>query len=298
MSSVKILKIDPTGFFVKNETTQEDTMSGGSNESSVASLSDSESEKATQDLDYLPQVSSAVSVIKEDSIQDGGREKINANEVQGYLQKPAENINIEYTKKELNSDEIKKTDPPGILSSEATTPTSSEGEPEKEGFYSSDEEEVINMTDTKLYDVLATVLEDQEGNNVSENLNKITVNLEKHNEVMGKLLSEYTEMNKDRLREKRAIEDLANAVNQQTRVLDRIADILESHFKTGVPVNKKKEVEPESDLEEEEINENLRRKLAIEDSLKGKKYGGDKSSRKLPNPLFDSKTTDVKVSKL
>jgi len=56
------------------------------------------------------------------------------------------------------------------------------------------ESEVIDLSGDKLYEVLAMVLEDQKGDNISENLFKLNKTMEKHSEIMEKILNQLISM--------------------------------------------------------------------------------------------------------
>lgn len=247
-NNIKIVKVDPTGFFVKKD---EETISeGGSDDestvssaSSVSSVSDSESEA---DLNPLPKVSTSVSVIKE-----GGTNVVVENKDDVAL--ASNYLSVKPEEQATNSTPISSGGTPesSVESTESET-EDTKSSVSNETSETNDTEEVIDMTDETLYTVLAAVLEDEDGNNVSENLSAIKSNLEKHNETLEKILGEYAESNRERAKEKRYFEQMTNAINNQNRMLERMVSVFEVFLKSsGVKVNQPAKIEEEdSDSEE------------------------------------------------
>lgn len=84
-------------------------------------------------------------------------------------------------------------------------------------YYSDAEEDVIDMTDNKLYDILASVLEDEDGENVSENMSKMNRNLEK----VITMFEAYQQNNtKDEYLSK-----ISEAIENQNKILTQIVKV-------------------------------------------------------------------------
>jgi len=331
MSNIKIVKLDPTGFNVRPDTpTVSDNESahsvdsiGGSETSSIASFN---SEKTPDDLAYLPNVSSNVSVTKTDLVshsspvtttssiplppisnkslnQSGGKslEEPLVDGAQGYLtiKKNDDEIsaNSAYSQRELKTDEL-STDSPASLMSLAkpiqptepefstmvkppqTMPDQKSETGSRNDYYSTEDEEIIDMTDNKLYEVMASVLEDEEGDNVSENLAKISRGLEKLNDVLSKIHTEYAEINKERAKERRHFEQMAMAINNQNLLLVKIMEI----FDTGKK-NKPKDNDASSAVSEGYLSTILNTRGGKDERRESKKISefSEKPKEKDPN---------------
>jgi len=238
MSNIKNVKVDPTGFFLREDDTQ-----------SHASLDDSSSESSLEE--YMPkkqdlvhiQTSPNVTVIKEGGsepttpppiveklpvnpdtpiVQSGG---IKQGDIENYLKikekdDDEESVNSTYSEKEMNSDELnteKKEDSEPVVVPKPPpldTPTDSQND-----YYTDTEEEIVDMTENKFYEVLASVLEDEEGENVAENMAKLNRNLERHNELLELILKEFIKSNTHNQNSAKMIETLNNNVNNQTKIL-------------------------------------------------------------------------------
>lgn len=254
--NIKTIKVDPTGFYI-NKQPQEDN-------SKVSVSSDSSSEEEDHSLVHLQNVPSNVTVIKEGgetSTNDNNTEntattasatatsvpeKKTENDIENYLSvenKPEENetVNSQYSENELNTEkELPKEN------NQEKQPESKE--PPKNEYYSDDDEEVIDMTENKLYEVLASVLEDEQGENVSENLAKLNRNLERHNELMGKILHELINMNREKHKEHRFFEALTRKLNKNSLNTDFETSIQpsdtegesETNFKKGGRIQRMK----------------------------------------------------------
>ena len=110
-------------------------------------------------------------------------------------------------------------------------------------YYSDAEEDVIDMTDNKLYDILASVLEDEDGENVSENMAKMNRNLEK----VITMFEAYQQNNtKDEYLSK-----IGEAIENQNKILTQIVKALE---KQGQP-NQDAKVSFLNESKENELNE-------------------------------------------
>ena len=124
-------------------------------------------------------------------------------------------------------------------------------------YYSDAEEDVIDMTDNKLYDILSSVLEDEDGENVSENMAKMNRNLEK----VITMFEAYQQNNtKDEYLSK-----LGDAIENQNKILSQLVSILEKQApnnestkkeSTKKESNEKNEKHDESESSTESSNNN------------------------------------------
>lgn len=114
--------------------------------------------------------------------------------------------------------------------------TTAQPDNNRNDYYSDAEEDVIDMTDNKLYDILASVLEDEDGENVSENMAKMNRNLEK----VITMFEAYQQNNtKDEYLSK-----IGEAIENQNKILSQIVKILE------------KQEQPNQELNNSGLNEN------------------------------------------
>jgi hypothetical protein len=96
-------------------------------------------------------------------------------------------------------------------------------------YYSDAEEDVIDMTDNKLYDILSSVLEDEDGENVSENMAKMNRNLEK----VITMFEAYQQNNtKDEYLSK-----IGEAIENQNKILSQIVRVLEKQGQSNQETN-------------------------------------------------------------
>jgi hypothetical protein len=102
------------------------------------------------------------------------------------------------------------------------------------------------MTDNKLYDILASVLEDEDGENVSENMAKMNRNLEK----VITMFENYQQNNaKDEYLSK-----IGEAIENQNKILSQIVQVLEKRNQNLHPNQPKK---PNQDVNVEISNQNV-----------------------------------------
>ena len=122
--------------------------------------------------------------------------------------------------------------------------------PMRNDYYSDTDEEVIDMTDNKLYEVLASVLEDVDGNNVSENMAKT-------NSYLEKLISIFENQQKHSNSDD-SILRMSNAIENQNKLLTRIVDIFEKSTKNNQesPKKKNQDINLGEDINLEEENTN------------------------------------------
>jgi hypothetical protein len=134
-------------------------------------------------------------------------------------------------------------------------------------YYSDAEEDVIDMTDNKLYDILASVLEDEDGENVSENMAKMNRNLEK----VITMFEAYQQNNtKDEYLSK-----ISEAIENQNKILTQIVKALE------------KQEQPNQDLNVSVLNEEKEN-----DNKKNKKHEKPKSSSSSESESDKGENTD------
>lgn len=156
-------------------------------------------------------------------------------------------------------------------------------------YYSDAEEDVIDMTDNKLYDILASVLEDEDGENVSENMAKMNRNLEK----VITMFEAYQQNNtKDEYLSK-----IGEAIENQNKILSQIVKALE---KQAQP-NQDAKVSFLNESKENELNElnenkgnkgnNLNNELN-ENNKKNKKNEKSKSSSESSSESDKGENTD------
>lgn len=272
--NIKIVKVDPTGFFVKKDEEDEASIDSEITDESSVTSEISEPENENINLNPLPSAPKAVSVIKEPEVMQSSIIKIdNASDVaniNSYLSVKKEEPEIPFTNNTV---------------SEETVTSESSAQSKNETISDTDtdsDEQVIDMDDNTLYTALAALLEDEDGDNVSDNLKNINRHLEKHNETMEKILNEYSEINKERARERKYMEQLSIAINNQNRMMERLVNVFDVFLKSsGV---KTKEIENED-------NDML-------GGLEEKNVRTDKISRRIETPENTGKhRSTVKVFK-
>lgn len=97
---------------------------------------------------------------------------------------------------------------------------STNAQPEtRNDYYSDTEEDVIDMTDNKLYDILASVLEDEDGENVSENMAKMNRNLEK-------VITMFEAFQQNNAKDE-YLSKIGEAIENQNKILSQIVKVLE-----------------------------------------------------------------------
>lgn len=110
-----------------------------------------------------------------------------------------------------------------------------------------DDADVIDMTDDQLYQVLSGVLVDDDGNNVCDNILKIANGIDKHNDLLEKLVGEVAKSNKHKESEASSIKALAETMRTQNAILEKIV----SSFKGFLD----EQDESDADVEEEVVEE-------------------------------------------
>ena len=146
-------------------------------------------------------------------------------------------------------------------------------------YYSDADEDVIDMTDNKLYDILASVLEDEDGENVSENMAKMNRNLEK----VITMFEAYQQNNtKDEYLSK-----IGEAIENQNKILSQIVKALEKQEQPNQELNVSflnENKENKENKENNELNEN--------NNKKHKKYEKPKSSSESSSESDKGENTD------
>lgn len=250
IKEIKIVKLLPGGFTpVTPDQTTTDDDSAKTVESYISETDDEDIVHKEKPVDLVHLNTPAnVTVTKEiNNEQAGGKGETIG--VDNYLQMKKDDDDVstssKYSEKDVNvdGDELKVTEEfdeksdiitpespefTTMVSRPTVIPQKKEEPKERNDYYSDEEEDIIDMTDNKLYEVLAMVLEDGEGDNVSENLLKINNNLEKHNEILTKLVQEYAEINRERNKERRHFEQMAMAINNQNLLLMKLLDVFEN----------------------------------------------------------------------
>lgn len=302
--NIKIVKVDPTGFFVKKD--EESKVSSDSEVSSVTSISsggstDSESDSESR-LNPLPGVNANVAVEK---VIDTPAESVVETKNSEDMMQANNYLSTSIPKVETKIEQVKVSNIPfqsnledteSRTESDTDTRSSRSRSSKSSGSSSSytgtdSDEEVIDMTDNQLYTVMAAVLEDEDGNNVSDNLNSINRHLEKHNDNMEKLLNEYIEINRDRSKERRYMEQMAQAINNQNRLLEKMTSVFEIFIKSsGVKLEKTPRNIPE------DINEEDEEKVENKKIFKPEK--SDKIRRRIETPENTIKSSKLIVSKM
>ena len=110
-----------------------------------------------------------------------------------------------------------------------------------------DDADVIDMTDDQLYQVLSGVLVDDDGNNVCDNILKIANGIDKHNDLLEKLVGEVAKSNKHKESEASSVKALAETMRTQNAILEKIV----SSFKGFLD----EQDESDADVEEEVVEE-------------------------------------------
>jgi hypothetical protein len=154
--------------------------------------------------------------------------------------------------------------------------TTAQPDNNRNDYYSDAEEDVIDMTDNKLYDILASVLEDEDGENVSENMAKMNRNLEK----VITMFEAYQQNNtKDEYLSK-----IGEAIENQNKILTQIVNALEKKEKSNPELNI-------AVLNENKEN-NLNNELNDNNNKKNKKNEKPKSSSESSSESDKGENTD------
>jgi hypothetical protein len=294
MSDIKIIKvatggakIDSSGFFIKPKQSEpsqlsqfiqkenekekkidyEDDEDDGSVDSMTVSdvssaTNKSEEEYTNESMTSVPAPTSSPTPRVSSIVKD---ETLNS-----YLEKPkveqpsseSLNTNLPISIPEpVAPVQTNNTPAPAIVNAQSTTAQPANN---RNDYYSDADEDVIDMTDNKLYDILASVLEDEDGENVSENMSKMNRNLEK----VITMFEAYQQNNtKDEYLSK-----IGDAIENQNKILSQIVKALE---KQGQP-NQEGNVVVLNENKENNLNNELNENK--ENNKKNKKNEKPKSS--------------------
>jgi hypothetical protein len=80
-------------------------------------------------------------------------------------------------------------------------------------------EDVFDLTQNKLYQVLSKLFEDNKGNNISENLEKLNKLFESHNQIMEKMLNQLIIMNSN-YKQVKVPESVATSTKQAGNIIE------------------------------------------------------------------------------
>jgi hypothetical protein len=290
MSDIKIIKVsngggakvDSSGFFMKPKQPEPSQLSQfiqkenererktedyDDDDDSVDSMSVSDVSSATQqsrDEEYTNESMTSASLPEPPQYQTQTPKVssiVKDETLNSYLEKPK----VELPKTVAESTPTLLPEPVQIPANNTNLPvqnnnnaqsTTAQPANNRNDYYSDAEEDVIDMTDNKLYDILASVLEDEDGENVSENMSKMNRNLEK----VITMFEAYQQNNtKDEYLSK-----ISEAIENQNKILTQIVKALEKQEKPNQDLNV-------AVLNENEENDNEKNK-------KHKKHEKPKSS--------------------
>jgi hypothetical protein len=80
-------------------------------------------------------------------------------------------------------------------------------------------QDVFDLTQNKLYQVLSKLFEDTKGNNISENIEKLSKLFESHNQIMEKMLSQLIIMNTN-YKQVKVPESVQTSTKQAGNIID------------------------------------------------------------------------------
>ena len=157
---------------------------------------------------------------------------------------------------------------------------------DRNDYYSDAEEDVIDMTDNKLYDILASVLEDEDGENVSENMAKMNRNLEK-------VITMFEAFQQNNAKDE-YLSKIGEAIENQNKILSQIVKALEKQEQPKkeanvVVLNESKENELNEKNENNEKNEKNEKE---ENNKKNKKNEKSTSSSESSSESDKGENTD------
>ncbi len=244
MSDIKIIKVvnggsakvDSSGFFIKPKQTEPSQLSQfiqketkindyEEDEDSVDSMTVSDVSSATQqthDEEYTNELMTPAPPIVNSIVKD--------ETLKSYLDKPKMElpsskspvpapIPVPALVPSVQTNDVSSTIVNEQVNNNNAQSTTTQPANNRNDYYSDNEEDVIDMTDNKLYDILASVLEDEDGENVSENMSKMNRNIEK----VISMFEAYQQNNtKDEYLSK-----IGEAIENQNKILSQIVHILE-----------------------------------------------------------------------
>ena len=197
-----------------------------------------------------------------------------------YLEKPK----VEQQSESLNTSSpistpvpVETNTPPPVNNNNAQSITAQPAN-NRNDYYSDTEEDVIDMTDNKLYDILASVLEDEDGENVSENMAKMNRNLEK----VITMFEAYQQNNaKDEYLSK-----IGEAIENQNKILSQIVRVLEKQKEPNQDANVAISNQNVSVFNENNKNhkKNNKPKSSSESSSESDKGENTEDTQNIPDP--------------
>jgi hypothetical protein len=307
MSDIKIIKvatggakIDSSGFFIKpkqsepsqlsqfiqkeNEKEKKIDYEDDEDDDSVDSMTVSDVSSATKSDEEYTNESMTSAPLPEPSSPPASRFNsiVKDETLNSYLEKPkveqpspeSLNTNLPISIPEpVAPVQTNNTPAPAIVNAQSTTAQPANN---RNDYYSDADEDVIDMTDNKLYDILASVLEDEDGENVSENMSKMNRNLEK----IITMFEAYQQNNtKDEYLSK-----IGEAIENQNKILTQIVKALENQG------------QPNQDAKVAFLNEskenNLNNELNENNNKKTKKNEKPKSSSESSSESDKGENTD------
>ena len=326
MSDIKIIKvatggakIDSSGFFIKPKQSEPSQLSqfiqnekekekekekkidyeDDEDDDSVDSMTVSDVSSATKSDEEYTNESMTSAPLPEPSSPPASRFNsiVKDETLNSYLEKPKveqpspESLN---TNSPISISEpvapvqTNNTPAPAIVNAQSTTAQPANN---RNDYYSDADEDVIDMTDNKLYDILASVLEDEDGENVSENMSKMNRNLEK----IITMFEAYQQNNtKDEYLSK-----IGEAIENQNKILTQIVKALENQGQPNQDAKVAFLNENEEKNENNNENENNKKNKKHEKREKPKSSSESSSeSDKGENTDDTEKNPDIKKIKV
>ena len=309
MSDIKIIKvatggakIDSSGFFIKPKQSEpsqlsqfiqkenekekkidyEDDEDDGSVDSMTVSDVSSATNKSDEEYTNESMTSAPPLYVPSSSPTPRVSSIVKDETLNSYLEKPkveqpspeSLNTNLPISIPEpVAPVQTNNTPAPAIVNAQSTTAQPANN---RNDYYSDADEDVIDMTDNKLYDILASVLEDEDGENVSENMSKMNRNLEK----IITMFEAYQQNNtKDEYLSK-----IGEAIENQNKILTQIVKALENQ---GQP-NQDAKVAFLNESKESEVNELNKNK---ENNLNNELNENNKKNKKNEKPISSSESS-------
>jgi hypothetical protein len=168
--------------------------------------------------------------------------------------------------------------------------TTTQPDNNRNDYYSDADEDVIDMTDNKLYDILASVLEDEDGENVSENMAKMNRNLEK----VITMFEAYQQNNtKDEYLSK-----IGEAIENQNKILSQIVKALEKQGQSNQELNVSVLNENKENNLNNELNENNKKNKKHEKPKSSSESSSSSESDKGENTEDTEKNPNIKKIKV
>ena len=321
MSDIKIIKvatggakIDSSGFFIKPKQSEpsqlsqfiqkenekekkidyEDDEDDGSVDSMTVSDVSSATNKSDEEYTNESMTSAPPLYVPSSSPTPRVSSIVKDETLNSYLEKPkveqpsseSLNTNLPISIPEpVAPVQTNNTPAPAIVNAQSTTAQPANN---RNDYYSDADEDVIDMTDNKLYDILASVLEDEDGENVSEKMSKMNRNLEK----IITMFEAYQQNNtKDEYLSK-----IGEAIENQNKILTQIVKALENQ---GQP-NQDAKVAFLNESNENNLNNELNKKNKKNEKNEKPKSSSESSSEsdKGENTDDTEKNPDIKKIKV